>query len=79
MANHSMKYPPNPPAVGQSDTIGMRTEWYLVMVLISVVLAIAAVLFARRLADRVGGEPRPGLSAQTAPSSPTVTRYGRSP
>jgi predicted cobalt transporter CbtA len=49
-----LKYPPNPPAVGQSDTIGARTGWYLVMVLISVVLAIAAVLFARRLADRVG-------------------------
>jgi predicted cobalt transporter CbtA len=49
-----LKYPPNPPAVGQADTIGARTGWYLVMVLISVVLAIAAVLFARRLADRVG-------------------------
>jgi predicted cobalt transporter CbtA len=49
-----LKYPPNPPAVGQSDTIGARTGWYLVMVLISLVLAIAAVLFARRLADRVG-------------------------
>ena len=49
-----LKYPPNPPAVGQSDTIGARTGWYLVMVLISVVLAVAGVLFARRLADRVG-------------------------
>jgi predicted cobalt transporter CbtA len=49
-----LKYPPNPPSVGQSDTIGARTGWYLVILLISVVLAIAAVLFARRLADRVG-------------------------
>jgi predicted cobalt transporter CbtA len=49
-----LKYPPNPPAVGQSDTIGARTGWFLLMVLISVVLAIAAVVFARRLADRVG-------------------------
>ena len=40
-----LKYPPNPPAVGQSDTIGDATGWYLVMVLVSVVLAIAAVLF----------------------------------
>ena len=44
-----VKYPPNPPSVGQSDTIGMRTGWYLVMVLASVVLAIAGVWLARRL------------------------------
>ena len=49
-----VKYPPNPPAVGQSDTIGMRTGWYLVMVLASVVLAVAAVMLARRLSIRVG-------------------------
>lgn len=49
-----LKYPPNPPAVGQSDTIGARTGWYLVMVLSSVVLAIGAVWLARRLAARFG-------------------------
>lgn len=49
-----VKYPPNPPAVGQADTIRARTGWYLVMVLASVVLAIAAVWAARRLAARFG-------------------------
>ena len=49
-----VKYPPNPPGVGQSDTIGMRTGWYLVMVLASVLLAAAAVLLARRLTGRFG-------------------------
>ena len=49
-----LKYPPNPPAVGQADTIGARTGWYLVMVLSSVVLAIGAVWLARRLAARFG-------------------------
>ena len=49
-----VKYPPNPPAVGQADTIGERTGWYLVMVLASVVLAIAAVWLAARLAVRFG-------------------------
>ena len=49
-----VKYPPNPPAVGQSDTIGMRTGWYLVMVLISVVLAFVAVWLAGRLTARFG-------------------------
>jgi predicted cobalt transporter CbtA len=50
-----VKYPPNPPAVGQADTIGARTGWYLVAVLSSVVLAGAAVWLARRLAARLGG------------------------
>lgn len=49
-----VKYPPNPPAVGQADTIGMRTGWYLVMVLASVVLAVTAILLARRLTHRLG-------------------------
>jgi predicted cobalt transporter CbtA len=49
-----VKYPPNPPAVGQSDTIGMRTGSYLGMVLISVVLAFVAVFLAGRLAARFG-------------------------
>lgn len=49
-----LKYPPNPPSVGQADTIGARTGWYLVAVLVSVVLAIAGVWLARRLAARLG-------------------------
>jgi hypothetical protein len=49
-----VKYPPNPPAVGHADTIGARTGWYLVLVLVSVVLAIAGVWLARRLAARLG-------------------------
>ncbi|OBB66608.1 CbtA family protein [Mycobacterium sp. 852014-50255_SCH5639931] len=50
-----VKYPPNPPAVGQADTIGARTGGYLVMVLASVVLAVAAAWLARGLTARFGG------------------------
>ena len=50
-----VKYPPNPPAVGQADTIGARTGWYLVMLSASVVLAVGAVWLARTLANRLGG------------------------
>lgn len=49
-----VKYPPNPPAVGQAGTIGARTGWYLVMVLASVVLAFTAVWLARSLTARFG-------------------------
>jgi predicted cobalt transporter CbtA len=49
-----LKYPANPPAVGQPDTIGSRTAWYFTMVLISVVAGVLCTVLARRLRDRVG-------------------------
>jgi hypothetical protein len=49
-----LKYPPNPPAVGHEETIGARTGWYLVMVLASIALTVAAVWLARRLAAGLG-------------------------
>jgi predicted cobalt transporter CbtA len=48
-------YPPNPPAVGNGDTIGARTALYFIAVAISVIAAVLAVLVGRRLADRLGG------------------------
>jgi Probable cobalt transporter subunit (CbtA) len=50
-----VKYPPNPPGVGQTDTIAARTGLYLAAVVTSVVLAIAAVWLARRQTGRLGG------------------------
>ena len=47
-------YPPNPPAVGDPDTIGTRTALYFTLVAISLVAAVAAVLVGRRLAVRWG-------------------------
>ncbi len=49
------KYPANPPAVGNDDTIGARSGSYLTMTLASVVLAIAAVVLAFWLVPRIGG------------------------
>jgi Probable cobalt transporter subunit (CbtA) len=60
-----VKYPPNPPAVGQADTIGARTGWYLVLVGVSVVLAIGGVWLAARLAARLGA-PKGWLLAAAA-------------
>jgi hypothetical protein len=50
-----LKYPATPPAVGSGDTIGSRTSDYFLLVLISVVVALAAVQLALRLAERLGG------------------------
>ncbi|WP_406089492.1 CbtA family protein [Streptomyces sp. NBC_01013] len=49
-----LKYPANPPAVGDPDTIGRRTALFFLMVALSVLLAVAAVLLGRRLAPRLG-------------------------
>ena len=49
-----LKYPPNPPAVGNPDTIGQRTAWYFSMLAISVVAAFAGIVVARRLTPRLG-------------------------
>ncbi|MET7479889.1 CbtA family protein [Streptomyces sp. NPDC005648] len=49
-----LKYPANPPAVGDPDTIGRRTTLYFLMVALSVLLAIAAVILGKRLAPRLG-------------------------
>jgi predicted cobalt transporter CbtA len=45
-----LKYPPNPPAVGNPATIGDRTALYFTMLAVSVIAAVVAVLLARRLA-----------------------------
>lgn len=49
-----LKYPANPPAIGEADTIRERTGLYLVMILTSVVLALAALWLGRRLVPRLG-------------------------
>jgi hypothetical protein len=40
--------------VGNSDTIGRRTTLYFLMIVLSVLLAVAAVILGRRLAPRLG-------------------------
>jgi hypothetical protein len=49
-----LKYPANPPAVGDPDTIGRRTVLYLVMIAISGLAAAAGLSTGRRLAPRLG-------------------------
>src|SRR5262249_23031250 len=50
----SLKYPANPPSVGNPATIGHRTVLYFTMIAISVAVSIAAVQIGRRLAPRFG-------------------------
>ncbi|MFE0176045.1 CbtA family protein [Streptomyces sp. NPDC059002] len=49
-----LKYPANPPAVGNPDTIGKRTTLYVLMMVLSVLLAVGATILGKRLAPRIG-------------------------
>lgn len=49
-----LKYPANPPAVGNGDTIGDRTLYYFIVQGIAILAAIAAVMIASRLLPRLG-------------------------
>jgi hypothetical protein len=49
-----LKYPANPPAASDPDTIGKRTTLYFLMIALSVLLAIATVILGKRLAPRLG-------------------------
>ena len=49
-----VKYPANPPGIGEADTIRERTGLYLLMIVTSVVLALGALWLGRRLVPRLG-------------------------
>ncbi|TWB09934.1 putative cobalt transporter CbtA [Nitrospirillum amazonense] len=50
----AFKYPANPPAVGDPDTIQQRTALFFILLILSVAAMVAAVVMARRLAARWG-------------------------
>jgi uncharacterized membrane protein len=49
-----VKYPANPPAVGNGDTIQQRSSFYLLMVVSSVLFLVLTVWLGRRLQPRFG-------------------------
>jgi hypothetical protein len=50
-----LKYPANPPSIGEADTIKERSGLYLLMILLSVALAVGSLWLGRRLAPKTGG------------------------
>jgi predicted cobalt transporter CbtA len=51
----NLKYPASPPAIGEQDTIGQRTAWYLIMLAVSAGAMVAAAMLRKSLAVRLGG------------------------
>jgi predicted cobalt transporter CbtA len=51
----TLKYPPNPPSVGNPETIGLRTAAFFLLIAFSVAATILALHIERRLHARLGG------------------------
>ena len=51
----TLKYPPTPPAVGQHETVALRTEAFFLMIAFSIIAAVLALKLGRRLLARLGG------------------------
>lgn len=60
-----VKYPANPPAIGDPDTIKDRAGLYLLMVFCSVLFLVAAVWLGQRLSKRLGNWNASVLAAAT--------------
>ncbi len=51
----NLKYPANPPSVGDPETIGLRTGLYFGMILVSLIAMVAANTLRGSVLDRFGG------------------------
>ncbi|MGH2712898.1 MAG: CbtA family protein [Thermoleophilaceae bacterium] len=60
-----IKYPPNPPAVGNPETIGDRTEYYLILLAGSLLALLAAARVVWSIRDEAQPWVRPVLGAAT--------------
>jgi predicted cobalt transporter CbtA len=49
-----LKYPPNPPSIGDPETIGHRTGLFFAMIILSIAAMAGAVTLALRLGRRLG-------------------------
>jgi predicted cobalt transporter CbtA len=49
-----IKYPPNPPAIGEAETIGRRTALFVAMIAVSLAAMLVALAAGRRLVARLG-------------------------
>jgi len=50
----NLKYPANPPSVGEPETIGMRTALYFIMIAISFAVMVGSMALRRSLVARLG-------------------------
>ncbi|MFP5320004.1 MAG: CbtA family protein [Acidimicrobiia bacterium] len=71
-----LKYPPNPPAVGDAGTLGRRQLLYVTLLVVTAVVGAAAVRLSRRLRDSGWDEPRRICAVVAAVVVPLLVVYG---
>jgi predicted cobalt transporter CbtA len=49
----ALKYPGSPPAIGEPDTIGLRSALFFALLIVSIVATIGAAALRRRLSERM--------------------------
>jgi hypothetical protein len=49
-----MKYPANPPSIGEPETIGQRTTLFVAMIVASIASLLIAISIGRRMVGRIG-------------------------
>ncbi len=74
-----LKYPPNPPAVGDPATLGQRQWLYLAVILLTLVVAVGAVRLGGRL-QAAGWDPaRRAAAVAAAVAVPLLAAYAALP
>jgi predicted cobalt transporter CbtA len=73
------KYPPNPPAVGDSDTLAQRQSWYITTILVAALVGLGATVLSRRLRDADWPDHRRIAALVAAVAVPMLVVYAAFP
>ena len=74
-----LKYPPNPPAVGDPATLARRQTLYVSLLVVSIVVLVAAVHLSRRMRETGWPEPQRVVCVAAAVVVPLVVVYALLP
>jgi predicted cobalt transporter CbtA len=74
-----LKYPPNPPAVGDPDTLAQRQSWYVTTILVAALLGLGATVLSRRLRDAAWPDHRRIAALVAGVAVPMLAVYAAFP
>lgn len=74
-----LKYPPNPPGVGDTATLARRQLLYVTVLVVTALVAAGAVHLSRRLRDAGWDEPGRACAVVAAVAVPLLVLYGLLP
>lgn len=74
-----LKYPPNPPAVGDADTLGQRQSWYITTILVAALVGLGVTVLSRRLRDAAWPDHRRIAALVAAVAVPMLVVYAAFP